>query len=650
MLSKRSFCNYFSVGIWKKQTLRFWPIWTSYLVIWLLTAPQMLDSYYYFEDAQGLDGATFLFGRSLIQSLNSCSIVIGIYAPIVAAALYGYLYQNRSINLFHALPVRRDTMFVTNFVTGISFLVVPNLVLTGYFGVLQVIHGATQDIVPLLTWFAVTTLMVVFFFGAATLCAMATATRLMLPVLYVILNFAVVSAESLLRWLASMFLWGISDSTMLYQKWSPMTYIMGQGFANNRQECIQYRGNGTVIESYVRFQDWGYVLLLALTGLAFAGVALWLYRRWQSESAGDLIAFSCLRPVFTYGWAAGCSLALGSVLYLLLGEGSILGVLFAETNARYGYPSMAETVGFVLCMLIGGTVGYFSAKMLQKKSFRVFSKRDWRGYGAFVLALLTLVLCIKADIFGIENWTPDAEDVEAVWVAGDKVMPVGNADTQENIQQVIRIHETILEQRVTLQEQLRQQVDYQNSYIQNLRLRYQLKSGRQVIREYYVRVDKDLIRDIRTPVGMLYAFTESKEQRLERSGLKDFGKITDAKLYVYHTPKDPQVYEEVTFYVDKEVPGEMDSLLSALHKDIEEGGIGAGMLFERLFAGDKYPQTSKVWGELSIFSDTGKQVQFHIDEQNPNTQAWVEEVLQAYLAKQTQSKPSQNDVIAGVNP
>lgn len=646
MLSKKFSCNWFSFGIWRKQTFRFWPIWASYLAIWLLTAPQMLDGYYYaYEEMLGMDANTFYFGQRLIQSLPAVCGLMAVYAGFTAMAVYSYLYQSRSVNLFHALPVRRETLFVTNFVTGLGFLVGPNLILTLYFGLLQIMQGATADFVPLLTWFAVTTLMAVFFFGLATLCAMATATILMLPVLYGIFNFLVVVVETVVRWLASMFLWGVTDGNVQYVKWSPLAYIMGNGFENNRDECIEYRDIGTYIKAYVRFEDWGYVLLLTLAGLAFAAFALWLYRRWQSESAGDLIAFSFLRPVFTYVWAAGCSLMLGSLLFVLLGEGSILGYLFGYDGMDNGSVSNAGNLIFVFCMLVGGTVGYFAAQMLHKKSFRVFAKKDLKGYGAFVLALLAVVLCIKADVFGIESWTPDAEDVKAVWVAGDKVMPVGDADTEERIQQVINIHKTILSQRETLEEQLNWYVDYDSAYIQSLTLRYELQSGRQVTRQYYLRVDRELLKDPTTPVGMLYALTEGREQRLERSGLEDFGTLKDAKLYLQYTPKDPDVYEEISFYVDQETPDHMRTLMEALHKDVDEGTIGAGDLFDRLYWNKEYE--SGIWAELSISDYNGNRLEFYINEENPNTLAWVKTVLAEYLAKQEADKIPE-DIIAGV--
>ena len=635
MRSKRFCCNRFSFGIWRKQTLRYWPIWGSYLAFWLLSMPQLLTS----VPAYDSEMQTYRFGLALMQSLNGAAGGIALYASLIAVALYSYLYSSRSVNLFHALPLRRDTLFCTNFVTGLSFLVVPHLVLTGVFALMQVACNATGDVVPLLTWFAVTTMLSVFFFGLASLCAMVTASKWMLPVLYGVLNFLVVCIESILRWLAELFLWGVSDNGTTLQKWSPLAYVYGHGLANNRAECLEYGSAPTLVKGFVRFEDWGYVALLMLAGLAFAALGLWLYRRWQSESAGDLMAFAFLRPVFTYAWAAGCSLVLGTLLFAILGEGSLVGALFGYDGMNVGSSNRGGALLFVLCMLLGGTVGYFSANMLQRKSFRVFKGRDWLGYGAFLLALLAVLLGVKFDVLGIEGWIPDAAEVESVWIDGELVTQVVK-DDGITVQQVIDVHQAILDQREVLQAQQEQDVDYVNEFFRTLRIQYQLKDGRRVTRRYNLLISKELMQDPTTPLGKLHAILDSESRRLERSKLNLLGTVVTAKLQTWYSPKDPAVREEISFYVNEEVPELLSGLKEALLADVREGSIGVSDFFGN---GKGYPGE---WTILSITDEKQVWLEFYPLPDCPNTKAWVDSVVQAYLAKHPGA--SQNDIIAGV--
>lgn len=639
MRSKRFCCDWFSFGIWRKQTLRYWPIWGSYLAFWLLSTPQMLS----FGPFYDTERQTYEFGLALIQSLNGAAGGIALYAVLIAVAMYSYLYSSRSVNLFHALPLRRDALFCTNFVTGLSFLIIPHLVMTGVFALMQVACNSTGDVIPLLTWFAVTTMLSVFFFGLASLCAMVTASKWMLPVLYGVLNFLVISIESILRWLAELFLWGVSSSGNMLLKWSPLAYIYGKGLANNRADCLEYGTGPTVVKGFVRFEDWVYVTLLTLVGVALAVLALWLYRRWKSESAGDLMAFAFLRPVFTYAWAAGCSLILGSFLFALLGEGSIVGALFGYDGMNVGDSNRGGALLFVLCMLLGGTVGYFSANMLQRKSFRVFKKRDWIGYGAFLLALLALLLGVKFDVLGIEGWTPDVADVEAVWVAGELVTTVVK-DDGITIQQVIDVHQVILAQRELLQAQLGQDVDYVNEYFRTLSIQYQLKDGRQVTRRYNLLMSKEIVKDDTTPLGMLHAVLDSEARRLERSKLDSLGTVVTAKLYTTFVPKNPQGLEEVSFYVNEEVPELLGGLKDALLADVRDGGIGVSDFFMGMYQDDKGYWSD--WATISLTDERQKMLEFYLVKDCPNTMNWIDSVVQAYLDKQ--SKPSLDDVIAGV--
>ena len=192
-------------------------------------------------------------------------------------------------------------------------------------------------------------------------------------------------------------------------------------------------------------------------------------------------------------------------------------------------------------------------------------------------------------------------------------------------------------------------MDYETSFIESVRLRYTLKDGKRVERLYYVRVDRDLVKDPSTPVGMLYELTEGVEKRMERSGLNKLGMLDVAKLYVYYTPKDPDVYESVDLYVDREHPDKLASLLEALKKDVEDGEIGAGDMFLRLYKNDKDYGREDMWAEVMLCDVNGLGMDFYITEATPNTLAWVQAELAEYLDKIGQNKPvTDEDIIAGV--
>ena len=51
-----------------------------------------------------------------------------VFGILSAMAVFSYLYNSRSVGLFHALPVRREGLFLTNYLSGLSFMLLPSLV------------------------------------------------------------------------------------------------------------------------------------------------------------------------------------------------------------------------------------------------------------------------------------------------------------------------------------------------------------------------------------------------------------------------------------------------------------------------------------------------------------------------------------------
>ena len=122
----RSATSYFNGALYRKTLARFWPLWVGYGVIWLFFIPlNMLNTYfsrYMNRDPQQ---------RLLIRAVNLPEMAtFGLYlaaffAILCAMAVFGYLYNSRSSCWFHALPTRREALFTTQYLAGLSFLLLP---------------------------------------------------------------------------------------------------------------------------------------------------------------------------------------------------------------------------------------------------------------------------------------------------------------------------------------------------------------------------------------------------------------------------------------------------------------------------------------------------------------------------------------------
>ena len=86
-------------------------------------------------------------------------------AIVIAAAVFGYLYQSRSANMIHAFPVTRTELFVTNYLSGLALMAIPQL-LAALATNLVILGKANSMIWAVWTWFGITFGETIFFFGS----------------------------------------------------------------------------------------------------------------------------------------------------------------------------------------------------------------------------------------------------------------------------------------------------------------------------------------------------------------------------------------------------------------------------------------------------------------------------------------------------
>ena len=115
----------FTPAVWKNFA-RFWPIWSLYGPSGGVTAhgqySQQPDT---LRSDRGMARSrlcgNYLGLRSIaVLRLPLCS------AYCAAMAVFSYLYFSRSADMIHALPLRREGLFLTNYLSGLSFLLLPN--------------------------------------------------------------------------------------------------------------------------------------------------------------------------------------------------------------------------------------------------------------------------------------------------------------------------------------------------------------------------------------------------------------------------------------------------------------------------------------------------------------------------------------------
>ena len=393
MQSKTSF---FNRTLFRKNLSRYWPLWGFASFVGFLAPAAALvrlaqSGSMSVEPLVVREGYYYLLG-------NAVPIVSLVYAILCAMAVWSYLYNPRSVGMMHSLPIRREGLFLTNLLSGLAMMAIPYLVAGGLGTLLFACCGGFDAWGTLATILAVIGQSVTFF-GLATFCAFLTGNIFALPVLYFLLNFLAPLGDWLCNLFARGFLFGFTaDYSGTVDFLCPMVYLTQRLYVNSeyetvRDSALEYQNRLTS----VTLENAWLIAAYAAAGLVFLALAYLLYRRRESERAGDVVAVRIFRPVFRFGVAALSALLGGRLLYALLWESFQAGDTFTP-------------VPMAVCLIVAGLIGYYAASMLLAKSLRVF-----RGsaVGALCLVAACAAFCagMRYDLFGIERRIPDQNEI-----------------------------------------------------------------------------------------------------------------------------------------------------------------------------------------------------------------------------------------------
>lgn len=547
----------FNGTLFRKNLTRFWPLWALAAFIgalyplaillnlarrdWSLTAPEFTQMYY-----------------SVVSIVPAIDLV---YAALCALAVWGYLYSARSVGLMHTLPVRREGIFLTDFLSGFAMTLIPYAV-TGALCVLVSLCGGVFDAKGLL----ITVLAVLgesfFYFSSATFVCFITGNAFAMPALYALLHFLAVLLDWLISSFAQGFIFGFSTNYTGAVEWlSPTVYL-----AHNIQplgtyeEVTQAYASGTYTEhvlTSVELENFWLVGVYALAGLALAALALVLYRSRRSETAGDVVAVGWLRPVFRYGVAGLCALLGGQLLYSLFWYGF-------QTGSYY------DTLPMVVCLLVAGAIGYYGASMLLAKSLKVF-RGSWKGLLA-VLAGCVLVCCtLHFDLLGIASRVPEASQIQTLEVrTADNSYTLTPEQDGDLVEQIRTLHQAVVADEAYIREMeslqystLSEDEDPDTTFT-GLSLTYVLKSGARVDRWYHLPITRDRLAQPGTYDHLLDQFVNSDAVKARRLHLNDSR----------WTPDGGSLYVEARNEGYDLGSREASSILEAVGRDLDAGHWG----------------------------------------------------------------------------
>lgn len=457
MKSKTSF---FNKTIFKKNMTLFSPLWAGYLVFLAIMVPGrlwknfrkiMLHPEWYSQDA--LD-RTDSFYRSLGDILGTDMQLFGvvIMAALTIMGIYHYLCVSKNANMIHSLPVTRTELYLTNVVSGLMVCWGPQIIVTVLSEIICIRYGYHYE-KELFLWLLYGMGTTVIFQSIATLCAMLTGLWIAMPIYYGIANGLVLGITSLISFIISGFAYGVNYSNGWiwedFVRWmTPMFNIPASCSFSLVKDATDTMVTG------ISFGGGKVLCVYFVAAIGLYALGLIAYKKRALECAGELVAFSFLKPILRWGVGFG-----GGYLCAIFVEAILL-----EIGDR------CSPVTLLLLDLLFAVVFYFLMEMFIQKRVKIWKS----GWTKQLIAFLLFMVISYGGMYGIgayvEKKVPEISEIERAYIEQNRCVEY----TGEDIAEVIELQKELVERK-----------EY-SGYNMNgwVTITYLMKDGRSIERYY----------------------------------------------------------------------------------------------------------------------------------------------------------------------
>ena len=429
----------FSPVLFRKNLVRFAPLWAIFLILMLLAGPVSV----LYNQAYGLSSYFSEYRFALI-------LYSFFYAPLCAGLLFRYLHHTRSAYMLHAFPLNRSTQFVTNVISGLCFAFVPFLLQFGL-NLLASVHMSEQ--IYLWRVLALEVLSFTFFFGLAVFCMHLSGNSIISVLSYFVLNFVFCAVPALFRGLLELVSFGFD----LWRNERVLTALA---------PVVRMLSTEINEQTGIARADWTVFLIYGLLGCGLLAVSWLLYRARHLEQAGEAMVFRWARYAFVAVFTVFCTLGVG----LLLTE------LFATPVG-----SWRETLPPLLAFfLLASFLGWFGAQMMLGRTVRVFKKKQVLGWLGIAAATVALICGLRFDVLGTQRHVP----AQAELAGATLILDTNNYAGRSNLQAELDVNDPEVLSAVTEahRDAYAAFLAEGRQYGYDMTVHYHLRSGRTVTR------------------------------------------------------------------------------------------------------------------------------------------------------------------------
>jgi len=452
---------------------------------------------YIAQVVSGFFGMDFKFGTFL-----------AIPAAIIAAAtVFFYLNSRKQIDFYHSLPIKREKLFVTNYLAGLKFYIIPytvNLILSiivlagmGYISYLSIASAVTGYLFNILLYLVVYSI---------TVFAMVLCGNLVVSLL----------GTAVFLFYGPLFCVSYTESMRFFYKNFYQLFRL-ESLMRNTSPVFDFMMSGSRMYTFSAARAIVYIILVAL----LIGISMYLYRKRPSEAAGRAMAFKISRPLIKYPIVFLCTI--------------LFGLFFMSAGNR----SMAWMIFGFIC---GGTISHFIIEIIYHFDFKAIFK-NIKGLGIFAVLFAIFISVPAFDLTGYDKRLPEPGTIKSVKL---NIIHFNQSSFFANMEDRWEIDYTNYERaqldKITLSEQgnigavlemAKQGVANTgkagNDYDASIGVEFELQNGTKIARRYnYLKT-----KDIEPYIISVFDTPEFKQSfyRLYSIDSKDISQITIQDLY-----------------------------------------------------------------------------------------------------------------------
>lgn len=472
---------FFNPEIVKNNLKRFWWIMALFVLLLFLVSPMDIlqqNAEYMIKYSRTID---------MNDVFEGTMPLIIIFPVLISALVFRYLQTSKSVTLLHSMPYTRADLYKSNVVSGFIMTILPILINTLILLIISLFtkFGMFFEDGVIIDYLAYSFFITTALYSVACMVGMVTGSSIAHIIFTYIFNLLPLAAVAGIGALLEGVLYGFPGiDSLVFDEIGKCIPLIQMGIVRNVTKL-----NLFVID--------------AIITVAMLVIGYYIYKFRNLETAGDVISNKYIKPIFKYGVTASAAICGG--LYI---KG-----IFSLDSVN------------ILIYLVFGLIGYVIAEMLLRKSVKILD--SYKGFLAFAIVTILVILGVRIDIFGFENRIPNIDKVDYVVLGrhyqidsikeqiddSSYLMSTARAyqviKEKDNIQKVIDLHSKVISEK-------------RDEAGNNILITYKLKNGKLIQREYQLGDGEQYKEELKT----LYNTLEYKREafpilRLDINQIKD---------------------------------------------------------------------------------------------------------------------------------